>query len=82
MPELPDLVYIEKILKLPIIGRKSRFQLQEPGTKRIGNICFTLHPDNGLALHYGDNKKRARSIRLKRTIMSKSRDILSRESIF
>jgi len=115
MPELPDLVYIEKRLKNDLTGRKiervetkqpivirvmlrqsfeealsselikaverhgpflkisfnslqmiihfmlsGRFQLQEPGAKRIGNICFTLYLDNGLALHYGDNKKMGR----------------------
>lgn len=115
MPELPDLVYIEKRLKSDLAGRKiervetkqpivirvmlkksfeealsserikaverhgpflkisfnslqmiihfmlsGRFQLQEPGAKRIGNICFTLYLDNGLALHYGDNKKMGR----------------------
>ncbi|HEB10927.1 MAG TPA: DNA-formamidopyrimidine glycosylase [Spirochaetales bacterium] len=115
MPELPDLVYIEKRLKSDLAERKiarvevkqpivirvmlrqsfeealsskqikaverhgpflkisinslqmiihfmlsGRFQLQEPATKRIGNICFTLYLDNALALHYSDNKKMGR----------------------
>ncbi|MBA7545862.1 Formamidopyrimidine-DNA glycosylase [subsurface metagenome] len=115
MPELPDLVYIEKILKLSLIGSKiervevkqpivirvmlrqgfeealsseqikaverhgpflkisinslqmiihfmlsGRFQLQGSAAKQIGNTCFTLYLDNGLALHYGDNKKMGR----------------------
>ena len=49
-----QLEHLEIIVHFMLSGR---FQLQQPGQRRVGHFCFSLALDNGPALNYGDDKR-------------------------
>src|SRR3990172_4545059 len=65
MPELPDLIYIEKKLNAVLPGIKiivhpmlaGRFMLTDGKGKAGRDLCLTINMESGSCLHYLDNKK-------------------------